>query len=98
MSFVFVPEISWGDILTAASLIVAIILGVLGYLSARDRAVRSHTLDLLAMISNNDKLAESDFKMTRLINSKIWLNDELMDDETDRYIINLLDFYEFLVS
>lgn len=83
--------------LTTASILVAIGLGIVGYLHARHLSRRSHTVTLLSMISSSDRIANSEFSMTRLINSGTRL-DGAIDDETDRFVINLLDFYEFLAT
>ena len=84
------------DLLTFLSILVAIIFGVIGYRQNQLAQKKSHTVNLLENFSSNETLATSDFKMTRLINSDKKLDGYEIEDDADSYVINLLDYYEFL--
>lgn len=86
------------DFLTFLSILVAIYFGVIGFRQNKLAQKKSHTVNLLENISTNETLASSDFKMSRLINSKKVLSGYEVDDKLDRYVINLLDYYEFLAT
>lgn len=92
------PEITVGGLFTGLSVVVAFVLGVVGYLWSRKSTIRTHTIDLLVNLSTNERLAEANFEMTRLINEGVAIDGYSIDDETDRYVIDILNYYEFLAT
>lgn len=84
--------------LTLTSIAVGMLLGVIGFLENRRAQRKSHTIQLVSSFMLNSCLSESDFRMTRLINACEKLDGQTIDDETDKFVINLLDYYEFLAS
>lgn len=86
------------ELLTASSVFVAVILGVVGFVENRRAQRRSYTVSLVSNFMLSGQLARSDFQMTRLINTGTRLDGHTIDDETDAHVINLLDYYEFLAT
>ena len=89
---------SIADLLTFVSIMVAIVFGIIGYRQNQLAQKKSHTVNLLENFSSNETLATADFQMTRLINNDKKLDGYEIEDETDSYVINLLDYYEFLAT
>jgi hypothetical protein len=81
-------------ILTAISIIFAILTWVVSF--SRDRKARrmEHTADVIANISINDRLAKANFVMFRIINPNEIISVEDLDIETERHILAILDYYE----
>lgn len=86
------------DFLTALSIFVAVGLGVWGFIDNRRSRRRANTVEFVGNFMLNDRIGESDFAMTRLINGKSTVNGTEIDDETDKHVIILLDYYEFLAT
>lgn len=81
--------------LTLASIIIGIVLASVGYLQAQSQTLTNRTLDLISNISLDETLSASDFRMARWIKQGARFGGDV-DEEVDRHIINLLDYYEFL--
>lgn len=85
-----------GEWLTALSIFVATLTWLLTYL--RDRHVKQieHTVDIIASLSTSERLAESTFQVTKLINSKTEVSPEEIDPKIEAHVVDILDYYEFL--
>ncbi|MEL7547690.1 MAG: hypothetical protein AAGJ84_13635 [Pseudomonadota bacterium] len=81
--------------LTLVSLVAGIVLATLGYQQSSAQTLTNRTLNLLAMISESEIISESDYQMARWIAAGERFDGDV-DRDTDRHIINLLDYYEFL--
>lgn len=85
-----------GSILTALSILAAITTWAVAF--ARDRAARkmSHTADVIANLSINERLAEATFQMSKRINERAKIIVEDLDLEAERHVVDILDYYEYL--
>lgn len=81
--------------LTALSVAVAVVFGMVTSLQNAQMHRRAHTITLLTAFSTAETLAASDARMARII-SLGQVIDDAVDEETDRHVINLLDYYEFI--
>jgi len=81
--------------LTALSVAVAVVFGMVNSLQNAYMHRRAHTINLLTAFSTAETLATSDARMARIISSGRIIDDDV-DEETDCHVINLLDYYEFI--
>jgi hypothetical protein len=56
----------------------------------------SHTADVLAALSTSERLAESSYQVTRLINAGARVSLSGIDPKTEAHVVDILDYYEFL--
>jgi hypothetical protein len=55
-------KIKIGDLLTALSVVIAVILGTVGYIQSKGRSIKEHTVELLALLHVSEQLSEANFK------------------------------------
>ena len=84
------------DILTALSILIATITGLTTYIQNRKAQKVAHTASVIANISTSERLAESSFCITKLINSKQQISLAGLDPKTESHMVDILDYYEFL--
>ncbi|HEY0100291.1 MAG TPA: hypothetical protein VGB76_15175 [Pyrinomonadaceae bacterium] len=84
------------DLLTAISILIATITWLLTYFQDRSARRVAHTADIIAGISTSDRLAESSFQVTKLINSGTKVSLSEIDPKTESHVVDILDYYEFL--
>jgi hypothetical protein len=82
--------------LTAASILLATITWLLSYVHDRSARKIAHTADALASLSTSERLAESSFQVTRIINSGATVSMEGLDPRLESHVVDILDYYEFL--
>lgn len=85
-----------GQALTALSVLLAALTWYIGQSRTRRARIAAYTADAISSISTSERLAEADFQMTRLINAGELVDESAIPHETDRHIIALLDYYEYL--
>lgn len=101
VALVVVVAIAWGAVvgdsldLTALSIAVATGFGAISSFQSAQMQRRQHTIDLLAAFQTADTLAASDAHVASLMRRTAHIDDDI-DPEDDRYLINLLDYYEFI--
>lgn len=86
------------DWLTALSIIVATATWLVTYFRDRRAHQVAHTVDVIAGLSVSDRLAESTFQVTRLINSGKPISLDDIDPKTESHVVDILDYYEFLAE
>jgi hypothetical protein len=89
---------SSGDINeTAASILIAVVFGVVTVYQQRQAQRRQHTVGLITAFQSADQLAAADVWMaTRITNHREVGADITEADE--RHVITILDYYEFLAT
>lgn len=92
------PLLDIGLILTASSVAVGLVLGVIGFVENRRFQRRNLTVSLISNFMLNSDLSAADFFMTRQINTGKRFGDGAVSDEDDNHLITLLDYYEFLAT
>ena len=79
--------------------LIALATFLIGYIQNRNAERRRQTLDFLLTINNEEgPVHRSAMKMSALISSGIELEDDNVDKETDRVLIELLDFYDLVAD
>jgi len=80
---------------TAASVLVAVVFGAVTVLQQRQSQRRQHTVGLLNAFQSAERLSSADVWMASRITSGRAVGADLAEDD-ERYVIPLLDYYEFL--
>lgn len=55
-----------------------------------------YTAEVLSALSTSDRLSESSFQVTRLINQGVRISLADIDPDVERHVVDILDYYEFL--
>src|SRR5690606_34750471 len=84
------------DLLTAVSILVATGTWLVTYLRDRSADRIAHTAAVITNLSTSDRLAESSYRVTRLINAGARVSLADVDSETEAHVVGLLDYYEFV--
>lgn len=91
-------EVQLGDILLSLSILVALVTWFLTFLRDRQDRRMSYTASLIADLSTSERLAEAAFQVSRLISQKQTVDPDQLDEKTERYLVSILDFYEYLCA
>ncbi|MEW5926568.1 MAG: DUF4760 domain-containing protein [Gemmatimonadota bacterium] len=87
-------------VFAALPIVVSVALGVITLVAThrKDRYIQqvAHTAGILANLSTSERLAESSFQVTRLINSGATVSMSGIDPVTESHVVDILDYYEFL--
>ncbi|HEX2191481.1 MAG TPA: DUF4760 domain-containing protein [Longimicrobiaceae bacterium] len=87
-------------IVGAVSIVVSVLIAVWSVLAThrKDRSVQqiAHTANILANLSTSERLAESSYQLTRLINAGATVSMSGIDPATEAHVVDVLDYYEFL--
>ena len=88
--------LSWAGLdATGASVLVAVIAGVVASVQSRRQEKRAATADALAALQTTDVLAEADRTVATLLRTGEQIDPDL-DGPEDAALITLLDYYELL--
>jgi hypothetical protein len=82
---------------TAASILVAVLFGVVTVYQQRQAQRRQHTVGLLTAFQSADHLAAADIWMATRISRNEPVDGDI-DPADERYVIAMLDYYEFLAE
>ena len=94
------PEVGLGDLLTVASIVVALAIGLSGYTNGRITAKRSHTIDLLSQVISNEGLRESFAHVRGLDAEEVaekYANEELSDEDY-KHLANVFNYFELIAN
>ena len=84
------------NLLTSISILIALLTWFFTHLSSQKNQKISHTAQIIANLSTCERLAESSFQLTRLINRSTKITFSEIDEGTERYVVDILDYYEYL--
>lgn len=92
-------SIGTGDILTSASILVALAVFSLGYAERRSSDRRKRTLDfLLALIADDGELSRCNLQFAVwLAEGRGYVDDDIRPDER-RVLVKLLDYYDLIAD
>jgi hypothetical protein len=92
----FFSGLTWSDILTTCSILIALLTWHISH--RRDRRAKrvEYTAEVISALSTSERLAESSFIVTKLINGGARLSMDNIDRETEAHVVDILDYYEFL--
>lgn len=82
------------DWLTALSIFIATVTWLATYVRDRRAHRVAHTVNIIASLSTSERLAESCFQVTKLINSGARVSFGDVDAKTESHIVDVLDYYE----
>lgn len=85
------------EFLTAIAIVAATVTWIIThwYDRASDRV--THTTAVLASLSTSDRLAESSFQVTRLIDAGRKVSRRSgIDEKLEGHVVDILDYYEFI--
>lgn len=84
------------DALTAISIFVALVTWLVSHRSDIKAQRVAYTANVLSALSTNDRLAESSFQVTKLINGGARVSMRDLDPGIEAHVVDILDYYEFL--
>jgi hypothetical protein len=84
------------DILTSGAVIVALLTWFLTYQRERVSTKTARTAEIIANFSLSEPLAEASFQLSRRINKGEKIDPAALDLTTERQIVTMLDYYEYL--
>jgi hypothetical protein len=85
-----------GDLLTSCAVLVALVTWWVTFQHARRSERSSRTAEVIANLSVSDALAEATYQVTRLINDRERILYNSVDESTERHIVKILDYYEYM--
>ena len=89
-------NISVSDGLTSATIIVALVTWWITFRRERAADKAARTAEVLAAFSLSEPLVEASFQLTRRINNGEKVPYDGLDPATERNVITVLDYYEYL--
>jgi len=89
-------QLNVGELLTSGAIIVALVTWWLTFQQARRSEKISRTAEVIANLSVSETLAEATYQVTRLINDGRRLAYASLDDPTERNVVKILDYYEYM--
>jgi hypothetical protein len=84
------------DWLTALSIFIATVTWLVTYVRDRHAHRVAYTVAIISNLSTSDRLAESCFQLTKLINANTQVPAEGVDPKIESHVVDVLDYYEFL--
>jgi hypothetical protein len=84
------------DVLTSATILVAIITWRITFQRGRQSEKTARTAEVIANISTSEHLAEATYQVSRLINAGRRIRYDGLDQSTERWVVMLLDYYEYM--
>ena len=86
-----------GDILTSASILIALLTFVIGYLERRSSDRRRRTFEFLRVIMEEEgPIHEANLEFAIWIRNDRVIEDDNIDAEDDKIIIALIDYYDLI--
>ena len=89
-------QINVGELLTSGAIIVALVTWWITFQQARRSEKISRTAEVIANLSVSETLAEATYQVTRLINDRRRLSYASLDVRTERNVVKILDYYEYM--
>jgi hypothetical protein len=91
------PTITWGQLLNSVSIIVALLVFMAGYKERRSSDRRRRTFDfLVSIIEEEGPIRKANLEFAIWIRDNRVIEDDNVDDDDDRVIIALIDYYDLL--
>ncbi|HTU74232.1 MAG TPA: hypothetical protein VMG38_12010 [Trebonia sp.] len=89
-------QVNVGDILTSCAVLVALVTWWVTYQQARRSERVTRTAEVIANLSISEPLAEATYQVTRLINNGERVLYRSLDESTERHLVKILDYYEYM--
>jgi hypothetical protein len=89
-------QVNVGDILTSCAILVALVTWWVAYQQARRSERAARTAEVIANLSTSEALAEATYQVTRLINGGKQVRYTSLDESTERHVVKILDYYEYM--
>jgi hypothetical protein len=89
-------QVNVGDILTSCAVLVALVTWWVTYRQARRSERVARTAEVIANLSVSEPLAEATYQVTRLINNGERVLYNSVDESTERNVVKILDYYEYM--
>ena len=89
-------QVNVGDILTSCAVLVALVTWWVTYQQARRSERVARTAEVIANLSVSEALAEATYQVTRLINDGEQVLYNSLDESTERHVVKILDYYEYM--
>jgi hypothetical protein len=84
------------DLLTSCAILVALVTWWLTFWQARRTERVARTAEIIANLSVAEALAEATYQVTRLINNGAQVLYDSLDESTERHVVKILDYYEYM--
>jgi hypothetical protein len=84
------------DLLTSCAILVALVTWWLTFWQARRTERVARTAEIIANLSVAEALAEATYQVTRLINNGARVLYDSLDESTERHVVKILDYYEYM--
>lgn len=89
-------HVNINDLLTSGAILVALGTWWFTFQQARRSEKIARTAQIIANLSVSDSLAEGTYRVTRLINEGRKISYNTLDQETERHVVKILDYYEYM--
>jgi hypothetical protein len=89
-------QVNVGDLLTSCTILVALVTWWVTFQQARRSERAARTADVIANLSVSEALAEATYQVTRLINDGERVLYSSLDESTERHVVKILDYYEYM--
>jgi hypothetical protein len=89
-------QVNVGDLLTSCAILVALMTWWVTFLQARRTERVARTAEVIANLSVAEPLAEATYQVTRLINDGARVLYSSLDESTERHVVKILDYYEYI--
>ena len=89
-------QININDVLTSGTILVALVTWLATFRRGRRSEREARTAEVIANLSVSESLAEATYQVTRLINEGRRVRYGYIDDSTERHVVKILDYYEYM--
>jgi hypothetical protein len=89
-------QVNVGDLLTSGAILVALVTWWVTFRQARQTERVARTAEVIANLSVSEPLAEATYQVTKLINNGERVQYSPLDEATERHLVKILDYYEYM--
>ena len=89
-------RINVSDLLTSGAILVALVTWWVTFQQARRSEKIARTAGVIENLSVSESLAEATFQVTKLINDGKCISYNTLDPDTERHVVKILDYYEYM--
>lgn len=89
-------QLNVSDLLTSGAIMVALITWWVTFRQSRRSEKVARTAEVIANLSVSDALAEATYQVTKLINDGTKISYSSLDENTERHVVKILDYYEYM--
>jgi Domain of unknown function (DUF4760) len=89
-------QVNVTDALTSGTILVALATWLVTFRRGRRSEQEARTAEVIANLSVSESLSEATYQVTRLINDGRKVQYDYLDDSTERHVVKILDYYEYM--